>query len=760
TLIDLVSLTSALQMNGTLDFTRGMAERLRTLERSIYETSDYMDAEFIGPVDERTAVRFTLSTLRIYGKEKDQDAINDQVRKFIEHIRLVLSAQGKKPAFALSILGLPNSLDTDTMALQDFLSSIVEGMDSMRVPVVGGHTITSQDMAYTLILVEVVPANQVIMTVEHDRPDQQKACPISRRKSFVERDKLVIGGLQGCAAKYPAEKLDQILDFAISQLPQDHFANLHVKDDVVLYYLDEVRAVAFSVDVIKTLCNSSEVFGRTAIVHALSDLYAKGIRPQGVVPVMFAPAYVGAQTLAGIAEAGRQEIRRADAVSIGGYQLEALDLFYGALVYGTVERSRYISNSNVKEGDWLILTKPLGTGVLLSHGFGNQYLLAAERRAYQYALNHLVTPNRDAGEVITSEGVDAATDITGFGFIGHLLEMIEPAGMSARLWLERIPILPRAREVYLEAMPCSVRGNMRKFGYRVDSSALDETDRMMDAYLHLLYDAQTSGGLLIAVSPEKAARLMKEFESRGVGAAVVGEVVVKQKRDVIVEPKAGRDVPVIASPEHLMVEEKASLAFNGLIEYIIKHWDEILQKGAFMFDVDGTLFDLKNQKKTLDDPEYQPLREILAQMLLAGARIGFVTANLSKDQKIRVTDPLIKRLKELNAVHAAENIVLYACLGAVKVAFGQDGKCRPDTQYNHQYTLPTEDVERVRAAITEIVRFKFACDNLRIKDAERQQLLKDYEDVLSSSGTVGSRYARTRFIKGWEINGYRAVIYG
>ncbi len=168
--------------------------------------------------------------------------------------------------------------DTPEDCLPDFLMAMIEGMDAMSIPVVGGHTVSTDDIIYTLILVEIIPRSKARVPAARPLVQTISEQPLAG----IEEDRMIRGNeLQGCAAKYPAQKLEGILEYAISQVPAEkRFANLRVKDDVVLYHLDEDRAVAFSVDVIKPMINSADFLGRVAVVHAASDLSRRTRRCQ------------------------------------------------------------------------------------------------------------------------------------------------------------------------------------------------------------------------------------------------------------------------------------------------------------------------------------------------------------------------------------------------------------------------------------------------------------------------------------------------
>jgi selenide, water dikinase len=262
-----------------------------------------------------------------------------------------------------------------------------------------------------------------------------------------------------------------------------------------------------------------ETFGAIAAANSLSDVYAMGGEPRVALVICgFPEGRIPNDVLARIFRGGRDKAAEAGCAIVGGHTVIDPELKYGLCVIGTVDPARSLAQTGARVGDRLVLTKPIGVGIA-SQAIKQQRLAPADLAA---AVASMTALNRDARDAALAAGARAATDVTGFGLLGHLRHLLLAAGASARLWADAVPIFPFARPL-VEAGICP-GGSRRNLEYvaphtRFDE-ALDETDRL------LLCDAQTSGGLLVAVPPGREARLVEELERRGAAArAVVGELV-------------------------------------------------------------------------------------------------------------------------------------------------------------------------------------------------------------------------------------------
>ena len=291
------------------------------------------------------------------------------------------------------------------------------------------------------------------------------------------------------------------------------------RDDAAVYLLSDERALVQSVDVFTPVVDDPYTFGQVAAANSLSDIYAMGARPILALSVIGFP--VGKLPLSDMREilkGGIDKAREAGIEVVGGHSLEDNEPKYGLCVTGVVHPDRVFRNSSAKPGDVLILTKPLGSGVL-AHAIKKGRATEEEVREVVEVMTQL---NRDASEVMVEVGASACTDISGFGLLGHLIQMVQGSGVSARLRIRHVPVMESVRARIREGIyPGGTRKNLEFYGRHVDWAAdLDEADRLM------LADAQTSGGLLISVPRERTEDLKKGLESRRVSVrAEIGEIV-------------------------------------------------------------------------------------------------------------------------------------------------------------------------------------------------------------------------------------------
>ena len=291
------------------------------------------------------------------------------------------------------------------------------------------------------------------------------------------------------------------------------------RDDAVVYRLSDDIALVQSVDVFTPVVDDPFTFGQVAAANALSDIYAMGARPLFAVSIIGFPVdKLPMSDMALILKGGVEKAREAGIEVAGGHSLDDNEPKYGLCVTGLVHPDRVVTNAGAKPGDLLFLTKPLGIGVL-THGLKQGRLGSDGLEAVVRVMTRL---NRDAGEAMVEVGVSACTDVTGFGLLGHLTEMLEASGISACLKLSSIPVLPGARDLFAEGVcPGGTRKNLAFFSPLVLwSERVAEVDRL------LLADAQTSGGLLIAVPREGAAALRSALAVRGIETrGEIGEIV-------------------------------------------------------------------------------------------------------------------------------------------------------------------------------------------------------------------------------------------
>ncbi len=291
------------------------------------------------------------------------------------------------------------------------------------------------------------------------------------------------------------------------------------RDDAAVYRLDDETALVQSVDIFTPVVDDPYVFGQVAAANALSDIYAMGARPMMALSVIgFPVGKLPMSVMVKILKGGEDKAREAGIEIVGGHSLDDEEPKYGLCVTGRVRPDRVVTNAGARAGDLLVLTKPLGIGIQ-THAIKKGLLDPGELEEVSGVMAEL---NRAASEAMMQVGVSACTDITGFGLLGHLLEMLEASGVSARIRVARIPVLAGARErVRNGVCPGGSRKNLEYVSPGLlGADGIPEADRLV------LADAQTSGGLLIAVPAERAGDLDRALEERGVGTrAVVGEIL-------------------------------------------------------------------------------------------------------------------------------------------------------------------------------------------------------------------------------------------
>jgi len=285
-------------------------------------------------------------------------------------------------------------------------------------------------------------------------------------------------------------------------------------EDAGIYRIGENLALVETTDIITPLVDDPFTFGRIAAANALSDVYAMGGRPVTAMNLAFFPACsLPTSVLAAILAGGSDALKEAGACLVGGHTVEDNELKFGLAVTGLIDPARIVRNCTARPGDLIVLTKPLGTGII-STAIKAQMIepaLEAEAIAWMSMLN------AQAAQLMVSCHATAATDVTGFGFIGHACEMALGAGLSFRIELSRVPVLSGVAALVDDGMvPAGCYRNREHYAQHVSGST--------DDLLLPLFDPQTSGGLLITFAPDDAWEFLARSEAAGTFAACIGEV--------------------------------------------------------------------------------------------------------------------------------------------------------------------------------------------------------------------------------------------
>jgi selenide,water dikinase len=290
-----------------------------------------------------------------------------------------------------------------------------------------------------------------------------------------------------------------------------------------VYRLRDDLAVILTVDFFTPVVDDPRTFGEIAAANALSDVYAMGGDPFAALNICAFPACsdeLPMEILGEILAGGCAKTAEAGVAIVGGHTVDDPEPKYGLAVIGRVHPERIVKKGGAKPGDRLVLTKPLGTGILTTALKGGR--LGADDLAE--AIRVMATLNHDAAEAMRAVGPTAGTDVTGFGLLGHLSEMLTASGVGARIRASEVPTLPGARDLAAENV--APGGSYRNL--EAVATSLRSAEGVTDADRLLLADAQTSGGLLIAVEPGKAERLRRELAARGTPAAAdIGEITAE-----------------------------------------------------------------------------------------------------------------------------------------------------------------------------------------------------------------------------------------
>jgi selenide, water dikinase len=331
----------------------------------------------------------------------------------------------------------------------------------------------------------------------------------------------------GCASKQPPGFLLPLL----GQLPVLEDPNVLVgsatADDAAVYRLSDDLALVLTTDFFTPIVDRPYDFGSVAAANALSDVYAMGGQPLTALNLVGFPDALPPALLGDILRGAADKAAEAGIDIVGGHTIKTEEPIFGLAVVGTVHPDRVLTNAGARPGDVLVLTKPLGLGIITTAAKNDADSLGA----IGAALEVMTTLNRAAAEAILVAGAHALTDITGFGLLGHLRNMTSASGVGARVWLDQVPVLPAAWN-YVRAgiAPGGTHANRRFLADWVTYADDLTTEEQL-----ILCDAQTSGGLLAAVPADRADRLLQDLADRGVPcAARIGRIEPEPRGRMIV----------------------------------------------------------------------------------------------------------------------------------------------------------------------------------------------------------------------------------
>ncbi|MDO4555658.1 MAG: selenide, water dikinase SelD [Lachnospiraceae bacterium] len=329
----------------------------------------------------------------------------------------------------------------------------------------------------------------------------------------------------GCTAKLGPGALKKVLD----QIPKKADENLLIgydsSDDAAVYQVTPDLAIVQTLDFFPPMVDDPYLFGQIAATNALSDIYAMGGEVKSALNIVCFPEHYDLNILGDIIQGGTQKVHEAGGVLAGGHSIADSDVKYGLSVMGTIHPQKIYPNDGAKVGDCLILTKPLGVGIVAT---ANR-IKEASKEAMDQAVKSMTTLNKYAASCLGKYHVHGCTDVTGFSFLGHLSEMLGKGGCAV-ISSKNVPYIPEAREYADEFLLTAAAQRNRNFigdqvEFRIQDFAMEE----------ILFDPQTSGGLLIAVPKEEGEALMEDISKLGMPCGIVGQVEDYGNKKIIVE---------------------------------------------------------------------------------------------------------------------------------------------------------------------------------------------------------------------------------
>lgn len=331
----------------------------------------------------------------------------------------------------------------------------------------------------------------------------------------------------GCGAKVGAGTLAKLLDGFRTHSDPRLLVGYDKSDDASVYYLDEHTALVQTTDFFPPIVDDPFLYGQIAAANAISDVYAMGGEPKLALNILCLPESMTQDMVQELLRGGYDKAYEAGAIITGGHTIHGAEPIYGLAVSGFVDPRRILTNSGARPGDVLLLTKPLGVGVLTTAAKAGLAGGAVMDRIYR----QMATLNRTARDIMVKYRVHSCTDVTGFALLGHSFEMAQGGGCTVHIQSGNVPFHPEAWDLAaMGLIPAGAYRN-RDFAQKGVTVRGDVSRTMQD----LLYDPQTSGGLLMAVDPADAAACLRELRDSIPAAAQVGYVTEKEENWLILE---------------------------------------------------------------------------------------------------------------------------------------------------------------------------------------------------------------------------------
>lgn len=331
----------------------------------------------------------------------------------------------------------------------------------------------------------------------------------------------------GCGAKVGAGTLSQLLDGFKTHYDPRLIVGYDKSDDASVYLLDNENALIQTTDFFPPIVDDPYLYGQIAAANALSDVYAMGGEPKLALNIMCIADSMDKATVTEILRGGYDKVYEAGAIITGGHTISGAEPIYGLAVSGFVHPKKVLTNSGAKEGDVLILTKPLGVGIITTAAKADLVEPSLLNRLYL----QMATLNKTARDIMVRFDVHSCTDVTGFSLLGHGYEMAQGSGCSIIFHANEIPY-------HIEAYEFAEMGFIPAGAYRnrdFASKGVKVSAAISRAMTDICYDPQTSGGLLIAITPKDATTCLSTMHESGLDARIVGEVISKQKYDIYLD---------------------------------------------------------------------------------------------------------------------------------------------------------------------------------------------------------------------------------
>lgn len=300
-------------------------------------------------------------------------------------------------------------------------------------------------------------------------------------------------------------------------------------DDAGVYKLSDELAIIQTIDFFTPIVDDPYDFGQIAVANALSDVYAMGGKPLTAMNVVCFPIKkLDISVLKDMLKGGIDKMKEAGVTLVGGHSIDDAELKYGLSVTGTVHPERLVTNSGAKAGDKLILTKPLGTGIISTALKAGK----VSKETAAMVTKYMAALNKKASELMQKAGVHACTDITGFGFLGHACQLAQNSQVGIKIDSASVPVFTEVTEfAKMGLCPGGLHRNREFYGKMVAFS-----NQVPDYIQDILFDPQTSGGLLISLAPEVAEPLVSRLRKAGLSdAAIIGEIISKPAGKILVE---------------------------------------------------------------------------------------------------------------------------------------------------------------------------------------------------------------------------------